>query len=222
MSELLFLTEWQSTSFGPREERDTSAFLTVRAGDAVITRHEDVWSRTIRDGVLVSTYPLAMWLASSWWRLNWEPLPKLGPRPDTEWRMAHEMGAANCGYVWPHAMFASDTEVMQIWASARDSLQEQSVRYTTNCAVSLPLERFCASVDDFIEAVLRRLAATGQERSELAELWALVQADRADSDAWETSGSVLYCFLARYLGEHQRLAATVTAQGHRSEFLQPG
>ncbi len=183
MPGLEFLIDWQSTASGPPEERDASAFLTVRVGDTVITRNEDLWSRTIRDSVLVSTYPLAMWLASSWWRLNCEPLPGPGARPDVDWRMAHEMGAANRGYVWPHAVFASDTEAMQIWASAPAPSHEQPVRYMNSCATAVPLDVFRADIDGFIETVLRRLAATGQQGSDLARLWALVQADRADPDA---------------------------------------
>lgn len=183
MPRLQFAAEWQSTGVGPAELRDSSAFLTVRLGDAVITRSEDVWSKTIRDSVLVSTYPLAMWLAASWWRLNWEPLPKQGIRPDGQWRMAHEMGAANRGYVWPHVVFASDNEVMQVWATTPESTHEQSVRYLTACAVTMTLEEFRAGVDGFIDSVLSRLSAMGQQSSDLAQLWDLVRSDREDPEA---------------------------------------
>lgn len=177
------MTEWQSAGAGPVEVRETSAFLTVRVGDTVVTKNEDVWSKTIRDSVLVSTYPLAMWLAASWWRLNWEPLPKQGLRPAADWRMAHEMGAANHGYVWPHIVFASDNEVMQVWTTAPEPSHEQSVRYLAECSVSMPLHAFEAGVDGFVDAVVRRLVAVGRGGSDLAQLWELVQADRNDPEA---------------------------------------
>lgn len=183
VSRLRFATDWQSTGSGPMEIRETSAFLTLQAGDTIVTRNEDLWSKTLRDSVLVSTYPLASWLAASWWRLNWEPLPKQGGRPAADWRMAHEMGAANHGYVWPHVVFASDNEVMQVWASAPHSGHEQSVRYLSECAVSMPLEQFQSGVDAFVSAVVRRLSAVGQGGSDLAQLWELVQADRQDPAA---------------------------------------
>lgn len=183
MPKLQFAPEWQSAGTGPAEYRDTSAFLTVRVGDTVVTRNEDIWSKTIRDSVLVSTYPLALWLAASWWRLNWEPLPKQGTRPDADWRMAHEMGAANQGYVWPHVVFASDNEMMQVWAAAPEPTHEQSVRYLASCSAAMPLDEFRAGVDGFIDVVVRRLAAVGRGGSDLAQLWDLVQADRQDKDA---------------------------------------
>jgi len=183
MPKLRFTTDWQSTGSGPVEVRETSAFLTLHAGETVVTRNEDLWSKTLRDSVLVSTYPLASWLAASWWRLNWEPLPKQGGRPAADWRMAHEIGAANHGYVWPHVVFASDNEVMQVWATAPQSAQKQSVRYLAECAVGMPLGEFQAGVDEFISAVVRRLAAVGQGDSDLVQLWELVQADRQDAEA---------------------------------------
>lgn len=183
MPRLQFAPEWQSAGAGPAELRDTSAFLTVRVGDTVVTKNEDVWSKTIRDSVLVSTYPLALWLAASWWRLNWEPLPKHGVRPDADWRMAHEIGAANQGYVWPHVVFASDNEVMQVWSAAPEPTHEQSVRYLGSCSAAMPLDEFRAGVDSFIDAVVRRLAAVGCSGTDLAQLWDLVQADRQDKEA---------------------------------------
>ena len=62
----------------------------LKVGDFSLTRNEDVWSQTIRDTVLVSAYPLAAWMVSSWWRLLYEPLPPTGTRPSVSWRMAHD------------------------------------------------------------------------------------------------------------------------------------
>jgi len=183
MSKLQFSADWQSTGADSAEIRETSAFLSVRVGDTVVTRNEDVWSKTIRDSVLVSTYPLAMWLAASWWRLKWEPLPKQGLRPAVDWRMAHEMGAANHGYVWPHIVFASDNEMMQVWTTAPEPSHEQSVRYLTECSEPMPLSVFEAGVDAFVDSVIRRLAAVGCGGSDLAQLWELVQIDRKNPEA---------------------------------------
>ena len=182
MSRFEFTHEWLSAGNDAPEYRDTTAFLALHIGDLSLTQNEDVWSKTVRETVLVSTYPLAIWLASSWWRLNWEPLPRHGVRPTVDWRMAHEMGASNHGYVWPQVLFASDSETIQIWAVASDAASQQSVRYIngldTPAAVALP--EFQRGVDNFIGAVLNRLGAVNCSKTDLSHLWQLVQEDRAD------------------------------------------
>src|SRR6218665_2179578 len=117
------------------------------------------------------------------WGWTGERCPNKGGGGAADWRMAHEIGAANHGYVWPHVVFASDNEVMQVWATAPQSAQKQSVRYLAECAVGMPLGEFQAGVDEFISAVVRRLAAVGQGDSDLVQLWELVQADRQDAEA---------------------------------------
>ena len=178
MSELLFIPAWKSTGERVAHIRDSSAFLTMRLGQVAITRNEDIWSRTVSDSVLVSTYPLAMWLATCWWRLNHEPMQSANPAVD--WRMAHEMGAANQGYVWPQVLFATDNEQMQVRVSASKPKTEQSVRYLSEAFVSLPLQAFQQAVTDFIETVILRLNAMACPGTELESLWNLVKEDRAD------------------------------------------
>lgn len=91
-----------------------------------LTRNEDAWAATVRDSVFVSAYPLAMWFASSWWRLNHEPAP--AQQPGHDWRMVHELGVANHGYVWPRAIFIQDGESVSVWCSA-SMTPGQSVKY---------------------------------------------------------------------------------------------
>ncbi|HIO99979.1 MAG TPA: hypothetical protein EYN44_10420 [Marinobacter salarius] len=43
--------------------------------------------------------------------------------------MAHELAAANQGYVWPTVMFAADGEGINVWSSPSGDGTEQSVRY---------------------------------------------------------------------------------------------
>lgn len=123
-----------------------------------------------------------MWLASSWWRLSWEPLPKHGTRPSLDWRMAHEMGAANHGFVWPRVLFASDGEFVSVWAEASGG-KGQSVNYLAglDAPQSIPVVEFQRCIDGFVEAVLSRLRAVGCDDSELKSLWGFVQEDRADN-----------------------------------------
>jgi hypothetical protein len=181
MSKLRFEYEWLSAGLDDPAFRETTAQLALYVGDTCLARNEDIWSKTVRDSVLVSTYPLAMWFASSWWRLNWEPLQEHGVRPSLDWRMTHEMGAANHGFVWPKALFASDGEFVSIWAEA-GAPQVQSVNYLAgvDSPQGIQIGEFQRGVDSFVNAVLSRLRAVGQTDTELEALWGLVIEDRAD------------------------------------------
>lgn len=181
MNNLRFSHEWLFAGDGDPLFQNTSAQFSIHIDDICLTRSEEVWSKTVRDTVLVSTYPLAMWFASSWWRLNWEPLPNPKVRPLLDWSMAHEMGSANHGFVWPRILFASDGEAMNVWAEAVN-VRGQSVNYL--CGLHgvkiVTIENFQRNVDNLIETVLTRLAATGFPNSDMALLWELVLEDRSN------------------------------------------
>ncbi|OYY75473.1 MAG: hypothetical protein B7Y40_00690 [Gammaproteobacteria bacterium 28-57-27] len=184
MADLRFSIDWLSSGSVDPVLRDTSAQLSIHLDEICLTRHEDVWSKTVRDAVLVSAYPLALWFASSWWRLNWEPLPQKGAKPPLDWRMVHEMGAANHGFVWPRVLFASDGEMINIWAESI-ATQGQSVGYLNglNIPRSVSVDTFQSQVSGFIEDVLHRLDAVGCGQTDLASLWSFVQEDRLSPDA---------------------------------------
>lgn len=182
MKKIEFSKEWKTVGNDRPEIRNTMAELALHVGDVNVMQNEDIWSQTIRRTALLSAYPLAMWLASSWWRLMWEPLPHTAPSVD--WRMSHEVGAANCGFVWPHVMFASDRELVQVWAVPSSASVQQSLRYLNGLEKPVYVARgdFEASVDAFVAGVLSRLAATGSEDSDLLDLWNIVNDERRDAD----------------------------------------
>jgi hypothetical protein len=148
-----------------------------------LTRNQDIWAKTVRDNVFVSAYPLAMWFASSWWRLNYEPLPT--QQPGHEWRMAHELGAANHGFVWPRIIFIPDGEAMHVWAGATTTA-DQSVQYLQSLEVpkQILLHGFQRSVERFVQSVLARLDASKLAGTDLAHLWAILEEDRAHPEAF--------------------------------------
>ncbi len=176
---------WLASGNDEPEYRSTMAMFELCLGGTKLTQHEDIWSQTIRDGVLVSAYPLARWIASSWWRLNCEPLPAHNVSPTTDWRMAHELGAANHGFVWPQVMFASDCEIMQVWAVPSKASPNQSVRYLNglNESANISLGDFQRSAEGFVEAVIYRLDAVGIRDSDLVKLWAEVQEERSNRES---------------------------------------
>ncbi len=183
MNSFKFVCNWQAGRNDAPEYEHTMADLSLHVGDVNLMLNEDIWSRSIRESALLSAYPLAMWLASSWWRLNWEPLPLYEACPFIDWRMAHELGAANQGYVWPQIVFASDGAVMQVWAEVMKHNDNQSVRYLNSLEepAFVGLTDFQRSVADFIKTVLCRLEANGCFDTDLAKLWNLIETDSADT-----------------------------------------
>lgn len=172
-------SRWESAKNDSPEICETSALLKIVLADKVVTRNEDEWSRTVRDEVRLSAYPLALWFASSWWRLRWEALPI---KPGTAWRMAHELAAAGHGYLWPRMSFASDGENIQVWAVQSPPESTEPVRYLTAICHSLPAVAFERVIDDFIANVIARLDAVGVGSTALHDLWNEVMAERADPD----------------------------------------
>lgn len=160
----------------------TTGWLEIGVSGVCLTRHEDLWSRTVRDAVLVSAWPLALWLVEHWWRLHYEPLP--ASIPSFEWQVAHELGAADHGYCWPRVLLVSDGEAMQVWAERIDS-PGQSVRYLVGLEAGpqrVPLSCFQESVDQFLRTVIDRLDAFGHRQTQLHRLWQTICQERLDPD----------------------------------------
>jgi hypothetical protein len=187
MIKFKFIYEWRTVGNDAPAFRDTMADLALHVGNVNLMKNENIWDKgRIQESVLVSAYPLAIWLASSWWRLNWEPLPAAcGFRPSADWRMAHELGAADEGFVWPQIIFASDGEVMQVWAAPLSSNDNQSVRYLNGLdkPAFIALTDFQRGVEDFINAVISRLNAPDCRNTDLSNLWQLIQEDRSDAES---------------------------------------
>lgn len=165
-----------SAASGEPEVAATAALLDMSIDTVSLTRHQDIWAETVRDNVFLSAYPLAMWFASSWWRLNYEPLP--AQQPGHDWRMAHEVGAANHGFVWPRVVFIPDGEAMHVWAGA-SMTPEQSVQYlqTLDAPRLISLGGFQQSIQRFVQSVLARLNAKELADTNLAALWSILQED---------------------------------------------
>ena len=180
-----FIYTWQASGNDEPEYHHTMADLALHVDNVNLMKNEDIWSRTIRESALLSAYPLAMWLASSWWRLHWEPLPAHGICPSVDWRMAHELGAADHGFVWPQIIFASDSEMMQVWAGLVNDNDNQSVRYLNRLETPafITLADFQHAAEDFINTVLSRLDAQGCSNTDLANLWQLILEDRSDQES---------------------------------------
>jgi hypothetical protein len=181
MSEHLeFKWEWL-TPFEPESlEAITFADMRICLGEKAVTELEDDRSRTLRRGMYVSAYPLALFLATNWWRLRWEPKPV---QEDPAWRMRHCLPAIGEGYVWPDLTFASDGEMMLVAVRSTEKSRTSPVRYIADFTGWVPAASFEGVVGRCIEGVLARLEAFGITNSELAGVWAEVRAENDDPAA---------------------------------------
>jgi len=178
--QLQFDWAWLEPFDAEAEEGQTFAALTLRIGGRVATELEDLASQTLRDNVQVSAYPLALFLATNWWRLRWEPEPRqAGP----EWRLRHNLLGAGEGYAWPNITFASDGEAIHAQVHAGAPSATSPVRYVADFCHSIPAADFEIATREFIEGVTGRLEALHHTGSELAEIWSQVRTEYADPEA---------------------------------------
>jgi len=181
MSEdLEFKWEWLPPFEPESLEAVTFADMQICLGAKAVTELEDDRSRTLRRGMYISAYPLALFLAANWWRLRWEPKPL---QEDAAWRMRHCLPAIGEGYVWPDLTFASDGEGILVTARSTEKSRTSPVRYIADFTGWVPATSFERGVCRCIEGVLSRLEAFGMTNSDLAGVWAEVQAENVDSAA---------------------------------------
>lgn len=176
---LQFKLNWERSDIAVPEEQVTYASLGIWAGDRAVTRVEDQIAKTTRDVVRVSVYPLALWLASNWWRLRWE-VPTRQCRED--WKMTHQLAAAGGGYLWPDLEIVSHGEFVRLHARDTSRYTTKSLAYLNNVDFSCPSNEFVNAVDELIESVTERLSAQGVRDTALHQIWALVREERQDEE----------------------------------------
>ena len=94
--------------------------------------------------------------------------------------MAHELAAAGHGFLWPNLTFASDSQSIQVIGHPTNPLSEEPVRFLADFTEAVPADVFESGIDNFLELVLARLRALGQEGTGLERLWNEVWKERRD------------------------------------------
>ena len=176
MNDFRIDVSWLPPTQGPPEIAQTAAFISIDVCGKNATLVDDEWSKTVQPNIRVSAYPLALWLASSWWRLRWEPLRSL---PSLPWRLAHELPSSGFGFLWPLLVFDSDGASIRIHCKSNLDSREP-VRFLEHFHQTIPAEAFVQAVDDFIQTVLARLSACGVVETPLETLWQDLLAERQE------------------------------------------
>ena len=172
MNRLDISCRWLGHGTNATPEQAALADLTIRANGSVLTESEDLFAMTIQEGARLSAYHLALWVASNWWRLRWEPW-----RDTADWKMSHCIAAAGGGYAWPDICFASDGSLVLMTARPLHS-KEMPVRYLCASMESISASEFEAGLTDFIERVLGRIESFTRDKDVLRTLWQDVQEER--------------------------------------------
>jgi Zn-dependent peptidase ImmA (M78 family) len=174
--------DWLARETGNEIDRACFADLSLSVGESFITRLEDVAARTVRNQTRACAYQLAVWFASNWWRLRWEPEPQNPRSADLDWKMAHNVAAVGGGYVWPNASFSSEGAVMSVLVNqSQTSANFEPVKYLANFHAWIMASDFEHTVDDFIAGVIQRLASFEVVDQNLSSLWQEVLAERQDT-----------------------------------------
>lgn len=179
MSDLKINIEWMDIDHELPEVKSCGAMLEIRVNDQCATRGNNIFSQSSSDRVCVSAYPLALWLAASWWRLRWEPKPST---INTDWRMAHDMSAAGYGYVWPPVRIFSEGDMIAIRCSKRKQYPYESIEYFSVFSESVPYHNFERQIDDFISLIVARLEMKGHQDTDLQKIWRKLIMERQDKD----------------------------------------
>ena len=167
--------DWLHRDYGDAIERATLAELALTANRHCAFELEDFQAKSVRKSARISAYHLALWFASNWWRLRWEP-----ERGTVDWEVSHRIGAAGGGYLWPNLSFIGDGATVTIQSEPElFTATGQTIRYINSFKTVIRAQDFESTIDSFIESVIARLVQLRIE-APLVGLWQEVASERHD------------------------------------------
>ena len=186
-----FETEWTAADgVRGRELAATWASLLIGVGDEIVTRVVDERARTVRDRVYAPLYVVAEWLVTNWWFLFHEAEnPAKAGSPAFARR--HALGASREGYAFPDLQVTpAGPRIRLAWTSER--LEQANMEFLGGGAAWIDRGEFRDRCSEFVDLVVRRLAALDVEGTLLQEEWAAIR------DAGEDEST--FCRVAAGLG----------------------
>lgn len=167
--------DYEQAAFGLLEIRADGRLLTgLVEGDGDISSH--------RRGPYVSGYHLAEWLTWNWWRLRWEPCPRVGVSPPLDWDLAHRMSDIGAGYVWPNITISCDGFQCELQSERSNETNGRPFAYIGAPTSIIPATGLEKGVDRFVDWVLRQLADAGLSGTNLQKLWDDLTVERNDPE----------------------------------------
>lgn len=181
--ELTIDVKWLGRQTGSALDRAFYADIGLAVSGEWLTLLEDLEASTVRSHVRGCAHHLAMWFATNWWRLRWEPETRYWWK-DADWRISHSVAAAGGGYVWPNVLFASDGDSLAVASRpGTRAVPFEPVRYLNRIDARITAAEFEQKVDAFMEGVLSRMHSLGIAEDTLPAQWAEVLAERNNPPA---------------------------------------
>ena len=160
--------EWEQMHEGDPTIRYTFGSLRIALGDVVATRVHSIESKSVREFVRVPIYPLAEWLAFSWWRLTCESTPATA---NVSWFMSHRTASVGHGFVWPNLTISSDGEQIEIRCAPTRASDASPIQYLNEGSLFLSVDEFEREITELIQNTIRRLDDVGLTDTNLHALW---------------------------------------------------
>ena len=190
MPKLDFEFDWVDAQGGNGPElAATWASLRILAGDTVVTRVLDARAKTVRDFVHVPLYPLAEWLATSWWFLTNE-YGNPAKEGDPAFRRRHALRSGREGYAFPDLEIVSSGARTHL-AWKRNLSPWSKVEFLEEGQIWTDSNEFQESCSDLVDQVIRRLLSLGVAGTFLEEEWTAIQAgDQGESEFCRTTAGL--------------------------------
>jgi hypothetical protein len=152
----------------------TWARLEIWINGACATRVLDRRSRSERDGVYGSLFPLAEWIIENWWFLLHEAprARQLSARRTVlagthRWMQRHNLLTARDGGALPDLTIMRDGESVTLaWFEDPSTTDDRPVRFLTTGHVELAPNELQSNLSDFVNRVLERLGKAGDSETD--------------------------------------------------------
>ena len=184
MTDFEILVESGGTDSGADPRR-----ISMRLGDACLTRLVRRGSNAPDDWLKAPPVPLAFWFIDNWWRIRWEPAPYTDL--NAEWGLAHHLSSVGAGYHWPNVSIWGEGSRVGIAVHADASNLQPSLKFVAQPRLDyVPSLTVEAAIDRFVRNVLEHV---GNASDGLDAEYRQLQAERADSTvaAWRTLEAML-------------------------------
>lgn len=205
-SRLYFNVEWEPAP-GVRapELAATWARLEIWVGGECVTQSVDASTNSSRNSIYVSLYPLAEWIAYSWWFLIAHSRPLL--LAHHYWSTAHAGGtghawpsldrhnlrSAGDGMPWPDFVLIPGRDLMwSAWFAESEAPPWRSLRFVQSGEAQLDIGEAEASLAAIVDVVVTRLREQGIRGTNLEDEWAQIRALETEE--------VHFCVAASQLG----------------------
>jgi hypothetical protein len=177
--------DWKKLDECPAEVEDTYADLKIEVNGWIASENYDSYSKYMRESTLVSAYPMALWIASYWWRILYEPCPSKWFYEGLSygWRSAHELTSSGNGFIWPPLRFIPFGERVLIILQPSSMHSHSNAQYISAGMANISRDALESGLNDFVTKTINRLELMGHRNTELQNLWLEVEKERRDRDS---------------------------------------